>query len=88
MENIYTASDRLVNLIDIPGDIVAFSITEVDETRINGIVVNDLSQLREVPCEPLLEAHSESVDVFVHLLDEGDCLGDGLVLTVNILGAL
>ena len=27
MENIYTASDRLVNLIDIPGDIVAFSKT-------------------------------------------------------------
>lgn len=27
MEHIYTASDRLINLIDIPGDIVAFSKT-------------------------------------------------------------
>lgn len=64
MENIYAASDRLVNLIDIPGDIVAFSKTilySVSSIKPDHIIVC-------VPCrciktiDPDTDEHNKKID--------------------------
>jgi hypothetical protein len=85
---LFVESNRSNFVLEVISDIVAFGVTKVNKTGIYSVVVNDFGQLREVPCEPLLEAHREGVDVFVHLLNQGDSLGDGLVLTINVLSAL
>ena len=60
---------------------------EVNDLGVDVVVSDDSGKLREVPGEPFLQPHAESVDVFVELLDEGDGLDDGFVVPVNILGA-
>lgn len=52
---------------------------------INLVVVENFSHLREVPCEPLLKSHTESVNILVHLLNQSDALNNWLVGSVDIL---
>lgn len=81
-------NDGFELLLDIFGQIVASGVTKVDNAGVNGVVIDNLGELREMPGEPLLQTHRERVDVLVHLLNQGDSLGDRLVLSVDILGAL
>jgi len=61
---------------------------EVHKLRENSVVIDDFGQLREVPREPLLQAHAEGVDVLVQLLDQGNGLNNGFVLPVHVGRAL
>ena len=71
----------------IQGNIVSTDY-EVDYSCVNVIVVDYLHKFGEVPREPLLQSHAEGVYILIHLLNEGDCLNDGLVLSVHISSAL
>jgi hypothetical protein len=63
-------------------------LNEVDDLAENRVVGDDFTELGEMPREPLLQAHDESVNVLIHGFNEGNGLDDGLVLTVHISGAL
>lgn len=59
----------------------------MDQLGVDGVIIHDFGHFGEVPCEPLLQPHAESVDVLVHLVDEGDGLNNWLVLAVHVLSA-
>jgi hypothetical protein len=80
-------SNSLDLVLHFVSDFFSVGAEEEHELGVNGVVVDNFCHFGEVPCEPLLESHAEGVNVFVHLLDEGDGLDDGLVLSVDILGA-
>lgn len=61
---------------------------QVDQLGVDLVIIDELGELWEVPGEPLLQPHAESVDIFVKLLDQGNSLDDWLILTVNIGSAL
>jgi hypothetical protein len=67
---------------------IFLTLNHVDELGEDDVVVDDFSEFREGPREPLLQSHAESVDILVQLLNKSDGLGDRLVLSVNIKGAL
>ena len=50
----------------------------------NDVIIDDLGQLGEVPGEPLLQSHTEGVDILVKLLNQGNSLDNGLVLPVYV----
>jgi len=51
------------------------------------VIVHDSGELGESPWEPFLQAHAESVNVFIKLFNQSDGLSDGLILSVNIKSA-
>ena len=57
----------------------------MNKFSVDCVVVDNLCHFREVPCEPLLEPHTERIDVFVQLLNKGNSLDDWLILSVDIL---
>jgi len=67
---------------------IFLTLNEVDELGEDDVIVDDFSEFREGPREPLLQSHAESVDILVQLLNKSDGLGDRLVLSVNVKGAL
>jgi hypothetical protein len=75
-------------VLDFVADCVALSVEEVDEAGVDLVVIDDFGHLGEVPGVPLLQPHAEGVDVFIHLLDEGDGLRDGLVTAGDVLSNL
>jgi hypothetical protein len=79
--------DLLNSLFHFISHIFAVSIQKVDQFGVDGVIIHDLGQFGEVPCEPFLEPHAEGIDVFVHLIDKRDRLNNWLVLAVDILGA-
>jgi hypothetical protein len=80
---IFISQNLFQTLLHLVSDIV--STTNVSHQLGEDMVVRDnTGELREVPGEPLSQSHTEGVDVFVHLLDQGDRLDDWLVLTIHI----
>ena len=63
-------------------------LNELDDLDVNRVVGNNAGELGEVPSEPLLDSHAETVDVLVELVDQGNGLDNGLVLSVDVEHAL
>jgi hypothetical protein len=63
-------------------------LNEIDKLGENVVIIDDSSQLWEMPREPFLESHHKSVNVFIQLLNKSDCLNNWFVLPVDISGAL
>ena len=61
---------------------------EIDQLGENDVVIDDFSQLWEVPREPLFESHAKSVNVLVQLLNQSNGLNNWFVLPVDVSGAL
>lgn len=80
--NLLTSLDFILELIC---DSFSICTEQVDKFSVNSVVIYDFGHFGEVPCEPFLKSHAESVNIFVHLVDEGNSLDNGLVLAINIL---
>jgi hypothetical protein len=74
-------------ILNIFSDILTFFNVSYNLAE-DAIIGDDFTELGEVPREPLLQSHHEGVDVLVHRLDQSDGLDDGLVLSVDVGGAL
>ena len=79
------------NLLKCLLHVVIDVVSDADDLHYLSVemIVGDYpAQLGEVPREPLFKSHAESVNILIHLLNQGDSLHDGLVLSVDVSGAL
>jgi len=60
----------------------------VDKLGEDVVVIDDFNKLWEVPAEPFLQSHTESINVFIQLLNKSNCLHNWFILPVNVSGAL
>lgn len=57
---------------------------KIDETSVDDIVGNDLSEFREVPAIPFLNTHAQRIHILVEVLQHGNTVNNWLILSLDI----
>mmetsp|Transcript_63779 Transcript_63779/g.152082 ORF Transcript_63779/g.152082 Transcript_63779/m.152082 type:complete len:238 (-) Transcript_63779:248-961(-) len=87
LENLICNVLRSTSFCKLVSALLIEAITNAYHPRnfcIRDVVGDDFGDLREMPGIPLPHSHCESVDVFVKIVQQRNCVDDRLILTIGV----